>query len=417
MALGNALEMYDFQIFGYYAPAIAATFFPNRSEFVSLMLSLTTFGAGFLMRPLGAIVLGAYVDHHGRRAGLLLTLALMGAGTLSIALSAGLRDARPGRAAVGPGRAAGAGLLRRSGTGRRLGVSFRDRAARTQGLLRRWQSGSQQVAVMFAAVLGIVLAASLSAGQMAAGAGASRCWPAARCCRICSHAPVAGGDRKTFLQRNVPRRERSSAPCGAHRRVVGLGMLMSTMTTVCFYLVTTYTPTYGTKVLHLSPLASLIATLCVGACNFAVLPLSGALSDRIGRRPILIACTVTALLTAYPALLWLTSAPSMARLILVELWISFFYASYNGAMAVYLTEIMPAEMKTSGFALAYSLATAVFGGFTPAISHLPDQGHRQPGHPRRVAPFAAVCGLTAVLLLGSTSPGSTPGEPVPVRSC
>jgi MFS family permease len=82
---GNFLEMYDFMVFGYYASAIARTFFPSDSEFASLMLSLMTFGAGFLMRPLGAIVLGAYVDHHGRRAGLLLTLGLMSLGTLSIA--------------------------------------------------------------------------------------------------------------------------------------------------------------------------------------------------------------------------------------------------------------------------------------------------------------------------------------------
>jgi MFS family permease len=85
VASGNALEMYDFQIFGFYAPAIARTFFPGANEYTSLMLSLTTFGAGFLMRPLGAVVLGAYIDQHGRRAGLLLTLSLMAAGTLSIA--------------------------------------------------------------------------------------------------------------------------------------------------------------------------------------------------------------------------------------------------------------------------------------------------------------------------------------------
>src|SRR5215471_13746844 len=85
VAVGNFLEMYDFMVFGFYAAAIAKTFFPSGSEFVSLMLSLSTFGAGFLMRPLGAIVLGVYIDRHGRRDGLLLTLALMAAGTLSIA--------------------------------------------------------------------------------------------------------------------------------------------------------------------------------------------------------------------------------------------------------------------------------------------------------------------------------------------
>src|SRR6266581_5827696 len=85
VASGNFLEMFDFQVFGYYAAAIAVTFFPSGNEFASLMLSLMTFGAGFLMRPLGAIILGAYIDHRGRRAGLLLTLALMAVGTLSIA--------------------------------------------------------------------------------------------------------------------------------------------------------------------------------------------------------------------------------------------------------------------------------------------------------------------------------------------
>src|ERR1700731_2515614 len=85
VASGNFLEMYDFMVFGYYAAAIGRAFFPKGSEFASLMLSLMTFGAGFLMRPLGALVLGVYIDKRGRRAGLILTLALMSVGTLSIA--------------------------------------------------------------------------------------------------------------------------------------------------------------------------------------------------------------------------------------------------------------------------------------------------------------------------------------------
>src|SRR5207253_10777506 len=85
VSTGNFLEMYDFMVFGYYAAAIGTAFFPSRSAFASLILSLMTFGAGFLMRPLGAIVLGAYADRHGRRAGLILTLGLMSIGILSIA--------------------------------------------------------------------------------------------------------------------------------------------------------------------------------------------------------------------------------------------------------------------------------------------------------------------------------------------
>ena len=135
VAAGNALEMYDFQIFGYYAAAIAATFFPSGHEFASLMLALATFGAGFLMRPLGAIVLGAYIDHRGRRAGLLLTLALMGFGTLAVACLPGyavLGLAAPLLVLVGP---SGAGIFGGRRTGRRLRLPFRDRAAQSQGIL------------------------------------------------------------------------------------------------------------------------------------------------------------------------------------------------------------------------------------------------------------------------------------------
>src|ERR1700719_5139548 len=88
---GNFLEMYDFMVYAYYAPYIAHEIFPSSSEFASLMLTLGTFGAGYLMRPLGAVVLGAYVDRHGRRAGLIVTLSLMAVGTLVIACTPGYR--------------------------------------------------------------------------------------------------------------------------------------------------------------------------------------------------------------------------------------------------------------------------------------------------------------------------------------
>src|SRR6516162_9365339 len=89
VATGNFLEMYDFSVFGYYAAAIGRTFFPESSEFASLMLSFATFGVGFLIRPLGALVLGAYIDRRGRRAGLILTFGLMAIGTLTIAATPG----------------------------------------------------------------------------------------------------------------------------------------------------------------------------------------------------------------------------------------------------------------------------------------------------------------------------------------
>jgi len=402
VAAGNALEMYDFQIFGYYAVAIAATFFPSGSEFASLMFSLSTFGAGFLMRPLGAVILGAYIDHRGRRAGLLLTLALMGFGTLAIACLPGyavLGLAAPLRVLIGR-------LVQGFSAGVELGgvsVYLSEIAPPgRKGFYVSWQSASQQVAVMFAALLGIALTATLSANQMSRWG-----WRIALLAG-CSLLPLL-----LFLRRSLqetaeflarPRRSTTSEivkTLAANWRLVLLGMMLSTMTTVCFYMVTAYTPTFGSAVLHLAATGNLIVTLCVGACNFAVLPLSGALSDRIGRRPILYACTIVALLTAYPALVWLVSAPSFTRLLMVELWLSILYAGYNGAMAVYLTEIMPVEVRTSGFSLAYSLATAVFGGFTPAICTYLIHVTGNRAVPGVWLSFAAICGMSAALALSS----------------
>jgi MFS family permease len=402
VAAGNALEMYDFQIFGYYAAAIGATFFPSGNEFAALMFSLSTFGAGFLMRPLGAIILGAYIDHRGRRAGLLLTLTLMGFGTLAIACLPGyavLGLAAPLLVLIGR-------LVQGFSAGVELGgvsVYLSEIAPPgRKGFYVSWQSASQQAAVMFAALLGIALTATLSNSQMS-----SFGWRIALLAG-CSLLPLLLFLRRSLQETGefLARTRHATASeiartLAANWRLVLLGMMLSTMTTVCFYMVTAYTPTFGSSVLHLAATGNLIVTLCVGACNFAVLPLSGALSDRIGRRPILYACTIVALLTAYPALVWLVRAPSFTRLLIVELWLSVLYASYNGAMAVYLTEIMPVEVRTAGFSLAYSLATAIFGGFTPAICTYLIHVTGNRAVPGVWLSFAAVCGLSAALMLST----------------
>jgi MHS family citrate/tricarballylate:H+ symporter-like MFS transporter len=182
-------------------------------------------------------------------------------------------------------------------------------------------------------------------------------------------------------------------------RLVVAGMMLVSMTTVSFYLITVYTPTFGKNVLKLSSATSLVVTFCVGISNFIWLPVMGALSDRIGRRPLLLTFTVLTLLTAYPVLSWLVAEPSFARMLEVELWLSFLYASYNGAMVVALTEVMPVDVRTSGFSLAYSLATALFGGFTPAVSTWLIEVTHDKAAPAYWMSFAAACGLAATLLL------------------
>jgi MHS family citrate/tricarballylate:H+ symporter-like MFS transporter len=145
------------------------------------------------------------------------------------------------------------------------------------------------------------------------------------------------------------------------------GMLLVAFTTSSFYVITAYTPTFGKQALNLEASDTFAVTLCVGISNFVWLPIAAAISDRVGRRPLLVLVPVLVLLTAYPAMLWLVAAPSFTKLLVVELWLSFFFGMYNGAMVPLLTEIMPPLVRTAAFSVAYSLATAVFGGFTPAI--------------------------------------------------
>ncbi|HEY7390982.1 MAG TPA: MFS transporter [Bryobacteraceae bacterium] len=400
VSVGNFLEMYDFMVFGYYAAAIGRAFFPNQSEYSSLMLSFMTFGTGYLMRPLGAMVLGAYIDRQGRRKGLLLTLALMAVGTLSIGCMPGYRTL----GLLAPLLVVAGRLVQGLSAGVEIGgvsVYLAEIAPPgRKGFYVSWQSGSQQVAVMFAAVLGIVLASTLAPAQMMAWG-----W------RIplligCLLLPFLFVLRRSLTETDefLAQRRRPSAAdvwrtVGQNWRLIVLGMMLTTTTTVTFYLITAYMPTYGSSVLHLSTRQSMLVTLCAGLSNFFWLPVMGSLSDRIGRRPLLAAFSLLALFTAYPALAWLVAHPSFPRLLIVALWFSTIFGSYNGAMVVFLTEIMPAHVRASAFSLAYSLAAGIFGGFTPAISTYLIHRTGNPAMPGVWLALAGAMGLSATALL------------------
>jgi MFS family permease len=410
---GNFLEMYDFMVFGYYAAAIGRAFFPSGNAYTSLMLSLMTFGAGFLMRPLGALVLGAYTDKHGRRAGLMLTLMLMSIGIVTIACT-------PSYATIGliaPLLVLAGRLLQGFSAGMELGgVSVYLSEIATpgnKGFYVSWQSASQQAAVMFAALVGVMLTSTLAPEAMASWG-----WrvPLLIGCAIIPFLfRLRGSLEETgeFLARSRrPPAAEVLRSLVANWPLILVGTLMVTMTTVSFYMITAYTPTFGSVVLRLTSGDSLIVTLCVGASNLIWLPTMGALSDRIGRRPLLVGCTLLMILTAYPAMLWLVDSPTFWKLLAVELWFSFLYGSYNGAMVVFLTEIMPVEVRTTGFSFAYSLAAALFGGFTPAISTYLIQTTGNRAVPGLWLSFAAVCGLVAAVVARAQSEPVESRQPV-----
>ncbi len=402
---GNFLAAFDFFIFGYFATAIGRAFFPSDSEYASLMLSLATFGVGFLIRPLGAIIVGGYIDRHGRRKGLLLTLGLMAVATLVMAFV-------PPYQAIGlaaPLLVVIARLTQGFSEGGELpGVAvYLSEIAKTgrKGFYVSLQPASQQVAVIILSLLGVVLSTLLRPEQMDSWG-----W------RIpflfgCTLIPFLFVMRRTLPEtEEFLARTHHPAPSEILRlmvvnwRLIILGIMTVMMTTVSFYYITAYTPTFGRQVLKLAAADNLLVTMCVGFSNLLWQLVSGSLSDRIGRRPILIVCTVLAILTAYPALSWLVAAPSFARLLVVELWLSALYAWYNGTMAVWMTEIMPANVRATSFSFAYNVAVALFGGFTPAISTflIHETGNSAIGGVWLSA--AAVCSLAAALLIRLPEP-------------
>lgn len=397
---GNFLEQFDFFLFGFYASAIAKAFFPSENETAALLNTFGVFWLGALMRPVGAVVLGAYIDKIGRRQGLIVTLGIMAAGTVVIAFC-------PSYAMIGVaapiivllGR-----LLQGFSAGVELGgVSVYLSEIATpgnRGFYTSFQSSSQQVAIFVASVLGYLLSESMPAATVTAWG-----W------RIpffvgCLIIPLIFFLRRTLEEtpaflamKKHPSSREVFASALANWRIVILGMMIAILTTTTFYFVTVYTPTFGKTVLKLSSADALLVTCLVAITNFIWNPVGGALSDRYGRKPVLLAIATLALLTAYPALSWLVSAPSFGKMLAVEMMFSFYFGMYSGTMLGALVEIVPAHVRTTCFSLAFALAAALFGTFTPFASTWLIEKTGDKASPGFWLMFAAALGIIAALIV------------------
>jgi MFS family permease len=322
------------------------------------------------MRPLGAIVLGSYMDKHGRRAGLILTLTLMSVGVLLIAVT-------PSYASIGslaPVLVIAGRLLQGFSAGAESGgvsVYLSEIAPPgRRGFYVSWQSASQQISVLIAAILGVVLRFTLSAEQMDAWG-----W------RIpflfgCSIIPVLFWIRRSVQESHVFKAQKPQSVGDIFRslatnwKIILWSTMLVTLTSIMFYLITAYTPTYGRAVLGLKPIDTFWVTIGVAMTTFVMIPVMAAVSDKVGRKPMLVGASLIIALVSYPTMSWLVSAPSFGTLLAVEVGFAVLYATYQASLVVTLTEIIPPNVRGTGFSLAYSLSQAIFGGFTPAICTL-----------------------------------------------
>ncbi|MEX3949124.1 MFS transporter [Paraburkholderia sp. EG287B] len=361
---GNALEWFDIAIYGFFAVYIGKHFFPAVNETVSMLLTFGTFGASYLVRPLGGAVLGAYADRSGRKAALMLSVSLMMVGTAIIALI-------PDYAAIGlaaPLAVFAARLIQGFSAGGEFGASTAmliEHAPHRRGFLASWQFATQGLATLLAASFGYGLARLMAPADLAAWG-----W------RLPFFFGLLIGPVGLYLRRFIEdaedfkRAARTETPVrevlGQQKRLVLTAIGLLTVSTAVNYLLQ-YIPTFAIRQLHLPAATGFAATMAGGVILTMVTPFAGHLSDRIGRRTQMTCVALLFLASAYPGFAWATSHESAVPLFVLIAWLALLKSIYFGALPALMAEIFPAATRATGMSIGYNIGVTVFGGFTPAI--------------------------------------------------
>jgi MFS transporter, MHS family, proline/betaine transporter len=364
-SLGNALEWFDFLVYGYFAVTISQVFFPSGNETASLLLTLGTFSASFLVRPIGAIVIGAYTDRAGRKAGLTLSILLMVIGTTMTALT-------PGYATIGlaaPILILVARLLQGFSVGGEFGsaVTFlAEQSAHRKGFVASWQWASTGITGFLASSFGIVLTTVLSPEQLVAWG-----W------RVPFLFGILIGPIGLYIRRRLdetPEFVEIKPTLTPVRDVLRdnpieclLAVGASVISNSSAYIIL-YIPTYAMKEMHLPQATGFIATL-IGALILGIAsPFAGHLSDRFGRSGILTGTASLFFLTTFPVFYLMVAYPSLATAVLAAGWLSLVKAGYSGVLPSQLAELFPTATRGIGVSLSFASAVTIFGGFTPFVS-------------------------------------------------
>ncbi|WP_250452482.1 MFS transporter [Caballeronia sp. ATUFL_M2_KS44] len=362
--IGNALEWYDFTVFGFMTVVIARLFFPSESDYSSILLTTATFGVAFVMRPVGGIVLGLYADRAGRKAALMLVIGLMTLGILLLAIA-------PPYSAIGIGGPlliVAARLLQGFSAGGEFGSStallIEAAPFSKRGFYGSFQMASQAAALLLGAVVGAAISRGLSPEALESWG-----W------RVPFILGLVIGPVGLYIRRNMTdteaflhaqktaRRATLGEVFRAHSREILCGLGSVVALTVTVYVLIAYLPTFAVKQLKL-PFGQSFTALIVGNLLLTVLcPVAGAWSDRIGRKGLTLWSLGITLVAIYPLFAWLAAEPSVMRLVIVQSVLSITLAGYYGPFGALLAELFPANVRSTGLSLAYNIAVMIFGGF------------------------------------------------------
>jgi MFS transporter, MHS family, proline/betaine transporter len=399
--IGNALEWYDFLVFGFFTVIIARLFFPATSEYGSILLTTATFGVGFFMRPVGGIFLGIYADRRGRKAALVLVITLM---TIAIALIA----FAPTYAAIGIG-APLLIVLARLIQGFSAGGEFASATAfltesapaQQRGYYGSWQMVGQGLAVLIGAILGTVLTRTLSPDALNSwgwripflfgliigplGLYIRRSLDETSAFLQASQGPAARQDAGSLLASHV----REMAAC--------LGMVVTG--TISFYVILIYIPTFARTQLHI-PLDQAFLAQSIGlACEVVLIPICGMLSDRVGRKPVMMAALVLNLVVTYPLFAWVSANPSFGTLLIMQIILCSLFGVFNGPISTALAEQFPTRVRSTALAISYNIAVMLFGGFAQFFVTWLIAATGTPIAPAYYLMFGAAIGLVAAFFL------------------
>jgi len=363
--LGNALEFYDFVTYAFFAIQIGHAFFPGRGGYGSLMLSLATFGAGFITRPIGALVIGAYADRAGRRPAMVLSFSLMGGAIIAMAII-------PPYALIGlaaPLLAVSARLVQGFSLGGEIGANtaflLEAAAPEKRGATVAWQGASQLIAVTIGGLVGWGLTEILTkAGLETYG------W---RLAFLLGAVTLPIG---LWLRRAIPETLHVRGPAApevsrwrlAQRsgRVIGLGIAILSSATIGTYILD-YIVTFAQDSLHLSARIGFLAEAVGNMVGVPALLFGAALSDRVGRWRVNVWTNFVLLLLIIPTFWWVvaTRSPIVLMVSMATLGIATNFSA--GSYMAGIAESLPRSIRGGGFGTVYSLAIAAFGGTTQLV--------------------------------------------------
>jgi MHS family citrate/tricarballylate:H+ symporter-like MFS transporter len=395
VGVGNALEFYDFLTYSFFAIQIGHTFFPAEYFHNGLLSALATFGIGFIMRPLGGIVIGRYGDRVGRKPAMLLSFTLMGVGITGLALT-------PSYAQIGmaaPILLVLFRLIQGFALGGEVGPStaFLIEAAppERRGLYVALQYATQDVAVLAAGLIGFALSSLLSTQALEDWG-----W------RVAFLVGVAVVPVGLMIRRRLPETMAAAdrqAPAKAPRRLILLGLALLMAGTVCSYIID-YMTTYAEDSLHLPVNLAFGATIVTGLCLVIFEPIAGILSDRFGRRPVSLAAGAGLLVVTMPAFIMVTRLGSIGALYGAVAIISVLLAFFTSPVLVALTEGLPKSIRSGTLSIVYAFSIAIFGGSAQYIVKFLIDLTGNPLVPGFYMTLALAIGVTAMMLMRETAP-------------